>query len=404
MGIIIIIVTVIAVVVIGSIVMIFIKKLRKAGLMIFGSLIIIFIVVWDLFFKPKQYEKTYLQNVSEWKGLNIRQYADSIVFYIGAIPGGTEIGDPLFSNNFNSVTPENALKMGPLFKGGSIGEYDFSSADKLVDQALAKNLRVRGHTLVWGKQSDMFKNPDLRKWLETFPKEERTMQLKELTDSHIVTVLNHFRGRIKTWDCVNEPTSFIKKGEIEHNVYSEYLGENYIAEAFILAHSVDSSLKLFLNEQITNYNDKQADSFAELVRNLKNSNVPINGVGIQSHILTKTDTAIIDHQNYIKIFTDMGLEVEITELDIRLRIFDAAKDPYDAQGRYYSRLIEACIANPLCKGVTFWGFSDDKCWIDNYPFPKPNEPYFFDPEMKPKPAFYEVYKTLKYSFESRTRK
>jgi len=404
MGILKIIVTIIAIVVMGSIIMIFIKKLRKIGLMILGSLIIIFAVIWLLFFRPKQYKKTYLKDASEWKNLNIRQYADSIGFYIGAIPGGTEISDPLFCNNFNSLTPESALKMGPLFMNGSIGEYDFTHADELVDQALAKNLRVRGHTLVWGKQSDMFKNPDLRKWLETFPKEERTRQLKELTDKHIVTVLNHFRGRIKTWDCVNEPTSLYKTGEIENNVYTEYLGKDYIADALKLAHSVDSSLKLFLNEQIFDYNNKQADCFTELVRNLKKNDVPVSGIGIQSHILTKTDTAIIDLQNYIKIFTDMGLEVEITELDIRLRIFDAAKDPYDAQGRYYARLIKAAMANPMCKGVTFWGFCDDKCWIDNYPFPKPNEPYFFDSEMKPKPAFYEVYKTLKYSFESRTRK
>jgi GH35 family endo-1,4-beta-xylanase len=86
---------------------------------------------------------------------------------------------------------------------------------------------------------------------------------------------------------------------------------------------------------------------------MKNNDVPISGIGIQYHILTKTDTAIIDLQNYIKIFTDMRLEVEITELDIRLKILDAAKDPYNAQGRYYARLIKAAMANPLCKGVTF---------------------------------------------------
>jgi endo-1,4-beta-xylanase len=391
-----------AVIILASIVMIFKKKHRRTGLIILGLIIIILVLIWFLRLKPKQYDKTYLKNTSEWQYKSIRQYADSIGFYIGAIPFGTEIDNDLFCNNFNSITLENALKMGPLLRDGKIGEYDFTNADKLVDQALAKNLRVRGHTLVWGKQSDMFKNPDLRKWLETFPKEERTRRLKELTDKHITTVLNHFRGRINTWDCVNEPTSLYKTGEIENNVYTEYLGKDYISDAFKLAHSVDSSLKLFLNEQIFDYNNKQAECFAELVRNLKKNDVPVSGIGIQSHILT--NTAIIDLQNYIKIFTDMGLEVEITELDIRLRIFDAAKDPYDAQGRYYARLIKAAMANPMCKGVTFWGFSDDKCWIDNYPFPKPNEPYFFDSEMKPKPAFNEVYQTLKYAFVSRTRK
>lgn len=147
------------------------------------------------------------------------------------------------------------------------------------------------------------------------------------------------------------------------------------------------------------FNGKQADCLVELVSNLKKNNVPIHGVGIQSHILTKTDTAITDLQSYIKRFTDMGLEVEITELDMRLRIFDVADDPYYAQGRYYARLIEGCMSNALCKGVTFWGFSDAKCWIDSYPFPKPNEAYLFDNELNPKPAFYEVYKTLKSAYD-----
>jgi endo-1,4-beta-xylanase len=131
----------------------------------------------------------------------------------------------------------------------------------------------------------------------------------------------------------------------------------------------------------------------ELVRKLKEEGVPLHGIGIQSHIAV--DTAIADLSNYIRKFTDMGLEVEITELDIRLRLFDGTDDPYEAQGRYYARLIETCMANPMCKGVTFWGFSDDKCWMDSYPFPKPNEPYLFDAGLNPKPAFYEIYKTMK---------
>jgi endo-1,4-beta-xylanase len=395
---------IIILVLLASLAMLLIRKYRKAGLLVLGTLISMLLITGFWIFHPKHYDRKYLDKSAEWKNLRIRQYADSLDFYLGAIPGGTDIADPLFCENFNSVTPENALKMGPLLRNKKIGDYDFSYADKIVNLALENNLRVRGHTLVWGKQSDMFKNPDLGKWLDTFPENERSPKLKELMSNHITTVLNHFRGRIKIWDCVNEPTSLYRKGEIEDNVYMKYLGEDYIADAFKLAHSADSSLKLFLNEELSDYNDKQADCFAELVRKLKNNNIPISGVGIQSHILAKTDTAIVDLQNYIKKFTDMGLEVEITELDMRLRIFDAADDPYFAQGKYYARLIEACMSNPLCKGVSFWGFSDGNCWIDHFPLPKPNEPYFFDSEMNPKPAFYEVYKFMKGAYERRKNK
>lgn len=366
-----------------------------------GSLIIIFLVIILVFFSPRQYERKYLQRSEEWKSLTFRQYADSLGFYIGTIPGGTDISDPVFCNNLNSVTPENSLKMGPLFRDKKIGEYDFTEADRIVNQALEKKLRVRGHTLVWGKQSDMFKNPDLRAWLKTFPESERSGRLKELVDNHIVTVLNHFRGRIHIWDCVNEPTSIGRPGRLDDNVFTKYLGGNYIEDAFRIAHSVDPALKLYLNEQINDYRGKQAEYFLELLRKLKKDGVPVAGVGLQSHILTRADTAITDLQDFMKKITDMGLEVELTEIDMRLRIFDAADDPYEAQGKYYARLIKACMENPACKGVTFWGFSDGWCWIDALPFPKPNEPYLFDSELNPKPAFFEIYSLLRKSYESK---
>lgn len=147
----------VALIIVSSIVMLFLRRLRRAGLIMLGSLIIIFLVIILVFFSPRQYERKYLQRSEEWKSLTFRQYADSLGFYIGTIPGGTDISDPVFCNNLNSVTPENSLKMGPLFRDKKIGEYDFTEADRIVNQALEKKLRVRGHTLVWGKQSDMFK-------------------------------------------------------------------------------------------------------------------------------------------------------------------------------------------------------------------------------------------------------
>ena len=47
-----------------------------------------------------------------------------------------------------------------LLVDGKIGEYDFTEADAIVDYAISKGVRVRGHTLVWGKFSG-----------KTYPKE-----------------------------------------------------------------------------------------------------------------------------------------------------------------------------------------------------------------------------------------
>lgn len=386
-----------------SIILIIIKRYRKTGLSILGIVFLILTITGLYIFTPRHYQRKYLQKSSEWIGLAFRKYADSLHFYIGAIPPVTSISDPLFSDNFNSVTPENLLKMGPLLKDLRIGEYDFSHADTLVNLALEKNIRVRGHTLVWGKQSDMFKSPDLKAWLENYPEQERSSILQKTVENHITIVLNHFRGRIKIWDVVNEPMSIFHPGELENNVFLKYLGDEYIARSFILAHSVDPDLKLFLNENLISYTDRTAEAFLELVKNLKDNHVPIHGVGLQCHIGSRRDTSVTDLRTFIEKFTDLGLEVEITEMDARLRLFNGSEDPYEAQGKYYGRILNVCLSNPLCKGLTFWGFSDSRSWQDAMFFPKPNEPYLFDGDLNPKPAFYEVYKTLRNEYEKESQ-
>ena len=129
----------------GSIIMIVTRRFRKTGLSVFGIIIFTLIVTCLWLFIPRHYDRNYLQKSSQWKNLTLRMYADSIGFYIGAIPGGIEISDPIFCKNFNSVTAENALKMGPLLRDLKTGDYDFSRADKIVDEAIEKNMRVRGH-------------------------------------------------------------------------------------------------------------------------------------------------------------------------------------------------------------------------------------------------------------------
>jgi glyoxylase-like metal-dependent hydrolase (beta-lactamase superfamily II) len=196
--------------------------------------------------------------------------------------------------------------------------------------------------------------------------------------------------------------SLFHPGKLENNVYLKYLGEDYIARSFELAHSVDSDLKLILNENLLSYTDKTAKAFLALVKQLKENKVPIHGVGIQSHIGSVRDTSIVELSNFIKSITDLGLEVEITELDARLKLFNGAEDPYEAQGKYYGRILKACLDNPLCKGLTFWGFSDNRSWEDSMSmfFPKPNEPYMFDGDLNPKPAYFYVFKALKDEYEN----
>jgi endo-1,4-beta-xylanase len=374
-------------VILSAIISLFFKRFRAIGLISLLTIIILFIVAFLVFFTSRNFDRSYLLKSNEYRNHQIRSLADSANFYIGAIGDVNMMSRPEFAEIVNSVTPENALKMQGVFKDGIVGNYDFSESDRIVDFALSKNLRVRGHTLIWGKLSHYFKNPDLDLYLSAFPEEERSQKLKELFTKHITTVLNHYKDRIKVWEVVNEPLEIFGEGEMEENVYFRFLGENYVKEAFRLAHDIDPTIKLYLNEILVNYHDKRAEGLLDFVREMQADGVPIHGIGLQSHMMFQ----LPDLHQYLKKIEKMGLEVELTEVDARLMLFKDAEDPYKAQAEFYGKLLEICLENQACKGITFWGFTDAHSWMDgSWFFQKPNEPYFYDHNMNPKP----IIKTL----------
>jgi endo-1,4-beta-xylanase len=342
-----------------------------------------------------KYDKNYMKNYPVSDEIFFRNYADSLNFYIGSIGNTSTIPLKEFYNNFNSITLENELKIGSLLKNIETREYDFSIADSIVNLALKERLRIRGHTLVWGKASDMYKSPDLDAYLKKFPINERSKILWSIVEDHLTTVLNHYRGKIFIWDAINEPLATWGSGKLEKNVYYRYLGQNYITDILKLANTIDPDLKLYINEYFWNYSGKRAESFYNLIKTLKENGTPIHGVGIQAHI-PFADPSLEELRSYIQKITDLGLEVELTELDARLRLFRSKQDPYQAQGELYAEVLNICLDNPLCTGLTFWGFSDNDCWYDDEPlFRKPNKPYIFDENMFPKPAYFNIYQTFK---------
>ena len=96
-----------------------------------------------------------------------------------------------------------------------------------------------------------------------------------------------------------------------------------------------------------------------------------------------------------------GVEVQITELDLSLyrhedRSPTSKPTPalLDQQAERYGRMFrmfreEAAMGH--LTGVTFWGTADDQTWLDNlHAIGRKDMPLLFDPEHKPKKAFYAV--------------
>lgn len=362
--------------------------LRLNGLTIFASLLLAIYIYW-----PRVYEKKYIDTpvTAKMEQTPLKVLADSIDFFIGVATSANSLNQEKIASEFNSVVAENDFKPNQLLTDPANWEFDFSKADKLVSYTSSNDLRLRGHTLIWGKfPGRTFPS----QWMEQVnTAENKPKQMEQIITKYIGSVMGHFKGKIPTWDVVNEPMDGDK---LYSCLFTETLGEKYIDLAFKVAHRIDPNCALYLNEAIIDYEGAQGKAFLALLERLLNRGVPIDGVGLQTHHLFDIHNAT-ELKKYIQAIQKLGLDVEITELDVRLLLFGNAPDPYQAQGEQYKKIVEICLNAPNCKGVTFWGLTDKDNWMDAIPpfnWKSPNAPNIFDEEMRRKPAYKEVWRVL----------
>jgi endo-1,4-beta-xylanase len=266
----------------------------------------------------------------------------------------------VITTEFAGVEPENAMKFGLIHPRPNIDQqpYDFAAADRLVAFAQRRGMQVRGHTLVWHKQ-----NPD---WVTQSNFD--TAQLNSILEDHIETVVHHFGTKIFAYDVVNE--AFNDDGTLRDTIWYNRpgigfagKGTTYIAEAFEWAHAANPAAKLFYNDYDAEIVNKKSDAIYEMAREFKNRNVPINGIGFQMHLTLKAGTSenLQSFEANLKRFAELGLEIHITELDVRLQSDDAAS--LTAQAKLYDEIVNACLRQPACKMIQTWGFTDKYSWI-----------------------------------------
>lgn len=340
------------------------------------------------------------KNLSTQNGANkgLKDYYERY-FPIGVAVGPYILkGDEaeLILQQFNSITPENAMKMGPIHPEEN--RYFWKDADSIVNFAQQHKLKIRGHNLCWHSQAPrwMFKD-------SAGNNVTKEVLLKRLKD-HITEVVNRYKGKIYVWDVVNEAISDSKDEYLRNSAWYQICGEEYIAKAFEYAHEADPAALLFYND----YNEINAikrEKIYKLVKGLKDAGVPIHGVGLQGHwAVNEPSEKQLD--STIKRFADLGLKVQITELDISVypKEHDArARKPEDADTVFTpekeNKQIEVykmCFKifrkySKAITSVTFWNLSDSRSWLDNFPVRgRKDYPLLFDKNLKPKKAYWEV--------------
>jgi endo-1,4-beta-xylanase len=250
--------------------------------------------------------------------------------------------------------------------------YDFADADRIVRFATKHAMKVRGHTLVWYREA-----PD---WV-TKGKWTRS-QLERVLRDHIRTVVGRYRGKVAEWDVVNEALD--EDGKLRDSVWTRVIGPDYIPLAFEWAHEADPDARLFYNDFDLEFPGPKARAAVALVRRLQADGVPIDGVGIQAHELTVRKPTTSDLDTALRSYSDLGLDVAITELDVGVHL-PASKKELDDQADVYRNVLDACLDGPGCTSFTTWGFTDRHSWvpgeIDGFGDALP-----FDKEDRAKPA------------------
>lgn len=305
---------------------------------------------------------------------------------------------------FNSLTAENAMKMGPLHPREN--EYFWKDGDSIAFFAKKHGLRLRGHNLCWHAQAPS--------WMFVDDKGNRVSKevlLQRLKD-HITTVVKHYKDYIYGWDVVNEAiddndTVFYRK-----SLWYQICGEDFIFKAFEYAHAADPKAVLFYNDYNTE-NPKKRGKIFQMVKKMKEAGIPIHGVGLQGH-WSINNPPREELEKSIQMFASLGLQVQVTELDVSVYagrqggqlINGQRRDSatgftpeMEAPQREKYKMIFAVLRENKGKvsGVTFWNLSDRYSWLDGRG--RKNYPLLFDMNRQPKKAYWDV---VNFATEKRT--
>lgn len=307
----------------------------------------------------------------------------------------------LILKNFASITPENAMKMGPIHPREN--EYYWKDADSIMAFAQRNKLKVRGHNLCWHNQAP--------RWMFTNAAGDtvsKSVLLQRLKD-HITTVVNRYKGQIYAWDVVNEAISDKGDEYLRNSAWYRICGEEFIAKAFEYAHAADPDALLFYNDY-NEINPVKREKMYRLVKGLKDAGVPIHGIGLQGHWAIN-EPSEEELSSTIKKFADLGLKVQITELDIS--VYNKEHDARDkktednntaftpekenAQIAMYQKCFRVFEKyKKTITGITFWNISDRSSWLDNFPVRgRKDYPLLFDKDLQPKKAFWAVVETVR---------
>lgn len=298
-----------------------------------------------------------------------------------------------FDRQCGTVVPEWEMKWGAI--EGTRGTRTYTGADRVVSFAASHGLTCRGHAAVWYR--------NLPKWVEPALKADGI----EVMATHIRDLMAHYKGKIKSWDIVNEAVE-PKDGltdSLRNSPFLRQLGADYIGRAFTIAAEADPNIQGFYNEYGLYHNDAidqaRRTAVLALLQRLKQQGVPLYGLGIQGHLDLGRPFDPSVFATFLREVAGLGLKILITELDIDDRSLTQTISERDrlVANRATSFLVTA-LAEPAVEGVLTWGLSDKYSWLNTGTYQKRSDgtmnrclPY--DENFQTKPFWTSLYYALR---------
>ncbi|TBU33420.1 endo-1,4-beta-xylanase C precursor [Dichomitus squalens] len=272
--------------------------------------------------------------------------------YFGTATDNPELTDTAYaaklndSKEFGQITPGNSMKWDATEP--TRGTFTFSGGDQIANLAKANGQLLRGHNCVWYNQ--------LPSWVSdgTFTAADLTTVIQ----NHCGTLVGHYKGQMYSWDVINEP--FNDDGTWRQDIFYNTLNTTYVPIALKAARAADPNAKLYINDYNIENTGAKATAMLNLVKELIADGVPIDGVGFQCHfIVGEVSTSL---QTVMEQFTALGLEVAITELDIRMTLPET-EALLAQQQKDYQSVVQACMNVEGCVGITIWDWTDKYSWV-----------------------------------------
>jgi len=323
------------------------------------------------------------------------------IFNPGDVSGG-KVTNASLTRHYNVLTAENNMK--PQYISPTKGSYNWTTADNMVNAAIASDFKVVGHTLLWHSQN--------ASWMGS------SVTLEDMK-KYVTDVVTHFKGKIYSWDVLNEvfPDGVSagadwKSAMRNENPWNKAIGSNFVYEGFLAARLADPSAILYYNDynldntgkatmvrnMVRDVNEKYASENPGETRKL------IEGIGMQSHHNTGVQASSIKAS--LNLFKPLGVKISISELDVLGQGWNdfskvgqgpnkhgsstVTEAGLETQAKLYGEYMKVFIEyKDIIERITFWGVTDDKSWRSG------GLPLLFDPIGKAKPAYYAVIEALK---------